>query len=240
MSNLSNQSGAGASRDSRSAAIRSMILLALFMAIIILMAFTPIGYIDLPIIKATLIHVPVIVGSVLLGPRKGAFLGFVFGATSVIKNTMMPSALSFAFSPVIPVPGLDRGSPWALVICFVPRILVGVTPWLIYRLCDVITRRTGVLGQGVALVLAGCVGAMTNTVLVMGTIYMVFRDAYAAVQNVPVDAVLGVVLGVVATNGVMETIVAAVLTTALCIPLMRVLKLEPRRQKRAEVARSNP
>lgn len=240
MSNLSNQSAAGASRESRSAAIRSMILLALFMAIIILMAFTPIGYIDLPIIKATLIHVPVIVGSVLLGPRKGAFLGFVFGATSVIKNTMMPSALSFAFSPVIPVPGLDRGSPWALVICFVPRILVGVTPWLIYRLCDVITRRTGVLGQGVALVLAGCVGAMTNTVLVMGTIYMVFRDAYAAVQNVPVDAVLGVVLGVVATNGVMETIVAAVLTTALCIPLMRVLKLEPRRQKRAEVARSNP
>ena len=54
----------------RSASIRSMVLLAMFTAIIILMAFTPIGYIDLPIIKATLIHVPVIVGVALMGPKR--------------------------------------------------------------------------------------------------------------------------------------------------------------------------
>lgn len=73
-----------------------------------------------PLIKATILHVPVIIGSILLGPKKGAFLGGIFGLTSLIKNTMMPSALSFAFSPFIPVPGTDRGSLWALVICFVP------------------------------------------------------------------------------------------------------------------------
>ncbi len=214
------------SQKSHSASIRSMVLLAMFTAIIILMAFTPIGYIDLPIIKATLIHVPVIIGSVLLGPKKGAFLGLVFGATSLAKNTIMPSVLSFAFSPLIPVPGLDKGSLWALVICFVPRILVGVTPWLVYKLGAALTRKAGNLGRGIVLALAGIMGAMTNTILVMGLIYTVFKDAYATVQSIPVDAVLGVVLGVVGTNGVMESILAAVITAALCIPLIRVLKLE--------------
>lgn len=209
------------SHKSRSASIRNMVLLAMFTAIIILMAFTPIGYIDLPIIKATLIHVPVIVGSILMGPKKGAFLGFVFGLTSLIKNTLMPSALSFAFSPLIPVPGMDRGSVLALLICFIPRILVGITPWLIYKLGAALTCKAGNLGQGIVLALSGIVGAMTNTLLVMGFIYAIFQDAYATVQSIPVDAVLGVVLGVVGTNGVMESIVAAVITAALGIPLLR-------------------
>ena len=61
-------------RTAQSASVRSMVLLSLFTAIIFLMAYTPIGYIDLPLIKATIIHVPVIIGAVLLGPRQGAFL----------------------------------------------------------------------------------------------------------------------------------------------------------------------
>ena len=56
-----------------------MVLTAVIAAIIILMAFVPyVGYINLVVIKATLIHVPVIIGSVILGPKKGAFLGFIF------------------------------------------------------------------------------------------------------------------------------------------------------------------
>lgn len=52
-----------------------MVLTALFTAIIIIMAFVPyLGYINLVVIKATLIHVPVIIGSIVLGPKKGGFL----------------------------------------------------------------------------------------------------------------------------------------------------------------------
>ena len=83
----------------RSVKTRNMVLTAVIAAIIILMAFTPVGYINLVVIKATLIHVPVIIGSVVLGPKKGAFLGFIFGLTSLINNTFNPSLLSFAFSP---------------------------------------------------------------------------------------------------------------------------------------------
>ena len=108
---------------------RNLVMTAVIAAIIILMAFVPyVGYINLVVIKATIIHVPVIIGSVLLGPKKGAFLGFIFGATSLVNNTFNPSLLSFAFSPFY-----SGGNLWSLVICFVPRILVGVIPYFVHR-----------------------------------------------------------------------------------------------------------
>lgn len=212
-------------RSARTQSIHDLAILALFTAIIFLMNGTPLGYIDLPIIKATLIHVPVIIGSVLLGPKKGAVLGGMFGLTSFLKNTMTPSALSFAFSPLIPVYGTDSGSIWALVICFIPRILVGVTPWLVAQGVNKLTKNRAAL-RPLSFALAGAVGAFTNTALVMGLIYAAFRDAYALLQGVDTSAVIGVILGVVAGNGIPEAIVAVILTPAVCIPLIRALKLD--------------
>ena len=147
--------------------VQSLAVLAMFTAILFLLTFTPIGMIDLPIIKATVLHVPVIIGALLLGPKKGAFLGGMFGLASLLKNTLVPNLSSFAFSPLIPVPGLDRGSPWALVVCFVPRILVGVTPWLVYTLLQALSRRRGSVLQAGSMALSAVVGAFTNTALVM-------------------------------------------------------------------------
>lgn len=212
--------------QTRNSRTRELVLLAMFTSILFLLAFTPIGYIDLPLIKATILHVPVIVGCILLGPKKGAFLGFIFGLTSIIKNTLMPSALSFAFSPLIPVPGMSHGSPWALVICFVPRILVGVTPWLVYQGVNLLVRKRNAGIQTGGMAFAAVVGAFTNTILVMGMIFLVFRQAYAAMKGIPTDAVLGVILGVVGANGIPEAIVAGVITPAVCLPLIKLLKLD--------------
>ena len=113
-----------------------LVLTALFTAIIVIMAFTPLGYIPLVVINATIIHIPVILGALFLGPKKGAFLGFVFGLTSFINNTFKAATASaFVFSPVLAynidgVPGIFK----SLYICFVPRILVGVVPYFIYIL----------------------------------------------------------------------------------------------------------
>ena len=213
-------------RAQRTKQVQSLAILAMFTAIIFLLTFTPLGLIDLPVIKATVLHVPVIIGSILLGPKKGAFLGGMFGLSSLIKNTLVPGLSSFVFSPLIPVPGLDRGSPWALFVCFVPRILVGVSPWLVYALFRHLPggRRAGV--QTGAMALAGVVGAITNTALVMGLIGVVFTDAYAAAQGIPVETVAGFILGIVAANGIPEAVVAAVVTPAVCVPLVKALKLE--------------
>ncbi|MCD2491234.1 ECF transporter S component [Lacrimispora sp. NSJ-141] len=189
---------------------RNMVLTAVIAAIIILMAFVPyVGYINLVVIKATLIHVPVIIGSVVLGPKKGAFLGFIFGLTSLINNTFNPSLLSFAFSPFY-----SGGNLWSLLICFVPRILVGVFPYFVFK-------GIMMLGKGkksieyVALPAAGVIGALTNTLLVMNLIYFCFVEQFAAAKEVAVGAVYQVIIGIIIANGVPEAIVALVLTMAL-------------------------
>lgn len=113
-----------------------LVLLALFTAIIVIMAFTPLGYIPLVVINATVIHIPVILGVLFLGPKKGAFLGFVFGLTSFINNTFKAATASaFVFSPVLAanVVGIS-GVFKSLYICFVPRILVGIIPYFVYIL----------------------------------------------------------------------------------------------------------
>ena len=103
---------------------RWMVSVALMGAIVILLANTPLGMIQLPIIKATTVHIPVIIGAVILGPAAGAILGGVFGICSMISNTTAPTLLSFAFSPFLSsdLPGVFKAI-WISVGC---RILIGV------------------------------------------------------------------------------------------------------------------
>jgi len=201
--------------------LQQLTLLAMFAAIIFILAFTPLGFIRLPFINATTIHIPVIIGSILLGPKGGAVLGFMFGLTSFINNTMTPNPLiSFVFTPFYPVPGTDTGSLWALVVCFVPRILVGVTPWFVYAgMKKLLKDRANVA----SLTVAGVIGSMTNTLLVMHLIFFIFRSPYAEVRELALEAVYGVILGIIAMNGVPEAIVAGVITAGVCIPLSRLI-----------------
>ena len=208
----------------------NMVMTALFIAIIAVMTFIPnVGYINLIVIKATLLHVPVIVGSIVLGPKNGAVLGATFGITSLIKNTLEPSLLSFAFSPFYSV-GEVGGNGWSVVIALVPRILVGVVPYFVYKgieklLKDFKKRRL------IAIPIAAAVGAFTNTLLVMNLIYFCFREEFAAAKNIALEAVYDVILGIIAANGIPETIVAVVLGTAVS---MALLKLMPQsREKQA-------
>ncbi|MBO5284178.1 MAG: ECF transporter S component [Lachnospiraceae bacterium] len=258
-----------------------MVLTALFMAIIIIMAFTPLGYIPLVVINATIIHIPVILGSLFCGPKKGAFLGFVFGCTSFVKNTFMPTSLSaFVFSPILAMDMVGVSGVFkSIFICFVPRILVGVVPYYVYLLlrktlhserkkiwgsllnaliclflfCGVYaflgrvgagmsTLLKAVLGIGISLVVfiiielaflkknaqvipfvyAGISGALVNTLLVMGGIYVLYKDAYATALSIDASAVLGVIGGVISFNGVIEAIVGAVIVYGVGLVLMKL------------------
>lgn len=191
-----------------------MVQLALFSAIIIIMAFVPfLGYIPLGFMNATIIHVPVIIASVVLGYKKGAFLGFLFGLTSLLNNTFKPNLTSFVFTPFYSI-GADSGNLLSLVICFVPRILVGVIPCFVYR---GITKGFAAKkwGEAVGLASAGLAGALTNTLLVMNMIYLFFGNSYAAAKGLTIDALYGVILGVIGAQGVPEAIVAAIFTLTI-------------------------
>ena len=111
---------------------QEMVKLALFAGIIVVLAMTPLGYLPLGVLRPTTIHIPVILGSILLGWKKGAALGGLFGLTSLLVNTFTPNPTSFVFSPFYSL-GETGGNGWSLVICFVPRILVGVAPYFVYK-----------------------------------------------------------------------------------------------------------
>lgn len=198
---------------------RELVQVALFVAIIVLLAVTPfLGYIPLGFTRATIIHIPVIIGAIVLGPRYGAFLGFVFGLTSLLTNTFNPTATSFVFTPFYSIGGYG-GNFWSLVICFVPRILVGIVPYYVYRGIRRMTHK-----DNAALAVAGVAGSMVNTLLVMNMIYLFFGEAYASAKEIDISALYGVIMGVIGINGVPEAIVAGILTLAVCKVLLRFIK----------------
>ena len=77
---------------------QKMVLTAAFAAIIIIMANVPfLGFIRLGLVSATTLHIPVIIGAILMGPASGAFLGFIFGLNSFLQATFNPNLTSFCF-----------------------------------------------------------------------------------------------------------------------------------------------
>lgn len=182
---------------------------ALMAAVVILLANTPLGMIQLPIIKATTVHIPVILGAILLGPLAGGILGGVFGFCSLISNTMAPTLLSFAFSPFLSMTGIPGAlkAVWISVGC---RILIGVVAgWLWIFLKKV------KMNQFAALGITGFVGSMTNTVTVMGSIFLLLAGEFAAVKSVAVDAVWGLIMATVTASGIPEAVAAAILVTVI-------------------------
>ena len=186
-----------------------MVGLAMMSAIVIVLANTPLGMIQLPFIKATTTHIPVILGAILLGPAAGAILGGVFGICSMVSNTVAPTLMSFAFSPFLSTTGLV-GVVKALWISVGCRILVGLIAGLVWRGLKKIK-----LPDAAALPVVGFLGSMANTALVMGSIYFLLAEQYAEAQNVAMSAVLGLIMATVTGAGVMEAIAALVIVTGI-------------------------
>ena len=197
--------------------------LALLTAILVVLSVTPIGSIPLPAMKATTTHIPVIVGAVLLGPGAGCFLGSAFGVMSVVRSTLVPTPTTFVFSPFLPLPGSDHGSVKALLVAFLPRILTGLIPALLFAAL----RRSG-RGEKVSCAICGAVGSATNTVLVLALVYLLFGAEYASALGTSYQLLLGVLMTIVLTNGIAELILAAAAVSAICIPL---LQLQRRRHR---------
>ncbi len=195
-----------------------MVSVALMAAIVIVLANTPLGMIQLPVIKATTVHIPVIIGAILLGPWAGAILGAVFGVCSLISNTMAPTLLSFAFSPFMSTTGIPGAlkAIWISVGC---RILIGVIAGWLWIALEKIK-----MNHIAALPIVGFAGSMVNTVAVMGSIYILFAQQYAEAREVAVSAVWGLIIGTVTASGIPEAIAASILVLALGKALIQVFR----------------
>ena len=188
---------------------RYMATLAMLCGLLLVMGMTGIGFIPLPVIKATTMHIPVILGAVLLGPGAGAALGAVFGLCSIWVNTTAPGLLSFAFSPFMTTEGLV-GAVKSLWIALGCRILFGIAAGWLWKLCRKITGR-----DYIALPVTAVIATLCHTCFVMGSIYLLLAGQYAAAKNVALSAVFGLIMGTVTASGIPEAIVAAILVTVI-------------------------
>ena len=144
--------------------------LSMLIAIEAIVCFTPLGSIIAfgPIV-ATLSAVPVVITAILLGPKAGAFMGFLFGLFSFIVWTFTPpSPIAFVFTPFYSL-GELKGGFMSLVICFLPRVLIGVVAGLIYKALS-----GKKVNEKISGIIACVAGSLTNTLLVLGGIYVFF------------------------------------------------------------------
>lgn len=170
------------------------------MVVIHLLSYIFFSILPLPI-KPTLIHIPVIIASIIYGPRVGATLGFLMGMISLITNTVYLLPTSYLFSPFVP-----NGNLSSLIIAFVPRILIGITPYFVYK----------IMKNRVGLIVAGAIGSLTNTIFVLGGIFLLFSNVYSGnIQQL--------LAAVISTNSIAEMVISAVLTVAI-VPVLETLK----------------
>lgn len=123
-----NHTSSGNNRQARSNKVQSMVLTAVLIALVFLLGFTPVGMIPLGYINISILATPVIIGTILVGPKCGLVLGACFGTVSAL------SAFGIYGTPSTLASALVAASPiLALVVCYVPRLAVPVIAHLVYR-----------------------------------------------------------------------------------------------------------
>ena len=182
----------------------------MMVAILAIFCFTPLGSIPIGPIVATLSAVPVIISSLTFGKKVGMFMGFMFGLFSFIYWTFIMPALptAFLFSPFSESAGY-KGNVGSLIICFVPRILSGLTPIVV---SDMFSMTSNNDNSYIGDVAGSFVGSMTNTILVLLFIFVIFGKEYTTIANKDILYILGVT---VLTNGIPEAIVCMIVCPAV-------------------------
>ena len=179
-------------------------------AILLILMFTPLGYIPVGVLRITTMHIPVILTACILGVKEGMMMGCLFGISSVVINTINPTITSFVFSPFIEVGGI-HGNGYSLLIALVPRILIGLVAGFIYK------KYQNKLGLSFAAFLA----TLTNTILVLGGIYILFGASYASSRGITYELLKNIMLTTVFTNGLLEALVAIVVCNIVVPKLKR-------------------
>ena len=197
---------------------RYMATLSMLCGVLLVMGMTGIGFIPLPVIKATTMHIPVILGAILLGPGAGAVLGGLFGLCSIWANTVTPGLLSFAFSPFMTTEGF-LGILKSIWIAFGCRTLFGyLTGWMWKGFQKLFPK------DYLSLPVTAALATICHTVLVMGSIYLLLAQQYAAAKNVAFSAVFGLIIGTITASGIPEAIAAAILVTVIGKTLLKLTK----------------
>ncbi|MDF2503156.1 MAG: putative rane protein [Clostridium sp.] len=183
--------------------VRQLTVVGMLSGISIMLGITGWGYIKLPILQATIMHVPVIIGAIIEGPIVGMCIGLIFGISSIIQNIMTPTLLSFALiNPLVSI---------------LPRILIALTSYYAYKFM-IGNNKALKIGVGAA------IGSITNTIGVLGIIYLLYLQQYAKHMKINSATASKAILGVAIVNGIPEMIAAVFITVPIVIAVIKVRK----------------
>lgn len=191
------------STSSRKISTRQIAVIGLLSSVSIALGLSGYGFIPLFATRLTIMHIPVIIGAIVEGPIVGMSIGLIFGLFSLIQNAISPQLLSFAFlNPLVSV---------------LPRLLIGVTSYYAYRIPFI---KHAAIKTGVAAI----IGTLTNSVGVLGMIYVLYAADYAAKVKIDPGAAAAAIFGIAATNGSLEAIVAVVITVPVVTAIRKIRK----------------
>ncbi len=203
---------------SRRDRIREMTITAMFIAIIAVMAFTPIGFITIFAVAATLIHIPVLIGGAVLGRRTGIILGLAFGVVSLIRGATSAD-LNFVFV-----------FPWVSIL---PRFIFGLLIYDVYQLTLKLVKK-----RILALVISFFVLSMLHSIMVLplmvsafpiivnsSTLSLKVGDALAFISETnTLSIAMKVIWGVLISNSILEAVLAATVGAIVADRLIQYLK----------------
>jgi len=182
----------------------TMVRLAVLLAILLIMAYTPLGYLKIGIIEISFMMIPVAIASVVLGPGCGAFMGAVFGLTSFIQcfGASQFGAMLLSINPI-----------FTFIVCMIPRILAGWLPGLIFK---------AISGKGRAItagtIISCLCAALLNTIFFVGALILLFgsTDYIQGFGN----GVWAIIWAIVGINGIIEAPVCAIIGGAISRALL--------------------
>ena len=183
---------------------RRMVLLSMLSGILLVMSFTPLGYLNIGPLAISLNMIPVAIAAVALGPSGGAFLGTIFGITSCLQcvgigGTSAMGMVLFEINPLLTI--IQR---------LVPRILAGWLAGLSYQ------GLRKIIGHGLASSITGFLAALLNTVLFMVALVALFGNTAYLQDMIGGQNILVFICTFVGVNAVVEMLAATLAVGAVC------------------------
>ncbi|MCW0953833.1 ECF transporter S component [Weissella ceti] len=192
---------------------RRLVLTSLFIAIILVQSIVPwLGTLPLGAFvlgaAVTIITFTVAIGAIVLGPRTGALLGFVWGAYS----------LWHAWTAVPSIGALIFRNP---ITALVPRIMVGILIGVLYQYW---VKNRSLKKQTPYLVLLGGLAAFINTSLVLLITWFSFSMMNTSFTGIPDTGLANwLITSIAGFNGIFEIIAGMILVPLIAMPVITYL-----------------
>lgn len=181
----------------RSTKTIKMAQMAILIAVVLIMAFTPLGYLRTAGLEISLITIPVAIAAMVIGPGAGAVLGGVFGITSFYQCFGMSQfgAVLLSINPIL-----------TFLVCVPTRILMGYLGSVFFQVFKKADR-----SNTICYFAGGFMTAFLNTLFFMSVLMLCFWNTdYIQSLNVAGTNVFLFVLAFVGVNGVVEWIATTV------------------------------